>query len=579
MPQAKTVRQQLSRPSVIAVSALFSLWTYFGLAIMRTGSTFGYLQDALHVGLSVIALLGAWVAFALLTCLAFRLLDALGKPANAKPEAPSWRTSTLVFLVILLCWVPYLLVCFPGYINFDYFNQLNQFVGARQLNNHHPVAMTFFLGAIYEAGHLVGGASGGLFLTVVLQALCLDGLFCWLHRSLCRMGVRRGARVAVVLFCALCPVFPLYACVLVKDTFSAIVVGLFAVQVAGRAWYDRQGADTPRMVSLPAITAVGMLCSLTRANCVYLVLGVLLVCLFCLGRTRRLATLACMATVAAFYLGWTNVLLPAAGVTPSDTALVISIPLQQTGAFARGAADEATPEEREAIEALLATDYDQVGELYTPNIVDPLQSAARAQADDRVKLKAYLKVWVSQGLRRPDIYVDALLHANVGYWFPGIPFHQLQDLDYMQNTPASHLEAMRPLGYAFSGDLSDMSTAVAPFQEQRDALEGAFAMLAGIPILGLVLQPAFYGWACLLVGLWGASRKRSSVPLFALAILLFLVECASPLAASLRYALPLVVLTPIIFGTALAPTAIRHPRHAGATRGTPARRRGHAGQR
>lgn len=560
--------RKLVHPGTVILSALLALWTYLGTAITRAGSAFSYLHDIQHILLSVLVLLGGWVAYDALLTLAFWLLDA-AVPARPKRAAHSKagtgtgeaagasisiRASLGVFLVILACWVPYLVVSFPGLINFDYFNQLNQFVGSRPLSNHHPVFMTFVLGALYEVGHLFGGASGGLFLTVLVQALCLDGLFCYLHRCLCRMGARRGVRIVVVAFCALCPIFPLYACILVKDTFSAITLGLFATQVALRAWYDRNddSLDLPRMATLPAIAAVGVLCSLTRANCVYLVLGVLFVCLFWLRRTGKLRLVVAMAVVAVAYVGWTNVLLPAAGVTPSDAALVISIPLQQTGAFARDAASQATDDERAAIEDLLVVSYDEVGQLYTPNIVDPLQGAARDQADDRDTLRAYLSAWAAQGLRRPDIYVDALLRANVGYWYPGIPFDSLQDVDYLQNTPISHYEWMKGLGYEFGGDLADMDTAVSPFDAGRSLVERQLVRLSGMPVLGLVLQPALYSWFCLIVGLWAASRKRAAAPLFALAILLFLVECVSPLAASMRYALPLVVLTPILLGTSLA---------------------------
>lgn len=540
------------RPSAAVLATLFALWTYLGLAITRTGSAFGYLLDVQHILLSVLVLLGAWLVILAVVTLSFRLLDHAAATDRGLSEPPRPLVSLAVFALILVCWMPYLIVCFPGYINFDYFNQLNQFVGSKPLSNHHPVFMTFLLGGLYELGHILGGARGGLYLTVLVQALCLDGLFCYLHRWLCRMGAKRSVRIVVVAICALCPILPLYACVLVKDTLSAVTVGLFALLIAGRAWCDHEDVKPPRTASLPVIVAVGMLCSLTRANCVYLVLGVLIACLFCLGHTRKAALLASMAAIVLAYMSWTNLLLPAAGVIPSDTALVIRIPLQQTGAFARDAADETTPEERAAIENLLGTPYEQVAELYTPNTVDPLQAAAHDNADSQEKLHAYMGAWISQGLKRPDVYLDALLHANVGYWYPAIPYEQLQDLDYTQNTPASHLEAMRPLGYEFSGSLSDMDSAVAPFTDERAFFQRQLVRVSSVPVVGLILQPAFYTWANLIVGIWSATRQRSNVPLLVLTVLLFLVECVSPLAASMRYALPLVVLLPVVLGTSLA---------------------------
>lgn len=559
-------KQRASRwhePAAVALAAVFSLWLYVGLAITRTGSLSGYVRDVPHALLSVVFVLASWVCLTLVVGLLLKLLDRLAGDGAARPKDASAALSAVVFAVILACWLPYLVASFPGLINFDYFNQLNQFVGARPLSNHHPVAMTFVFGALYEIGHHLGGATGGLYLTVWVQALCLDGLFAYAHHWLCRMDVRRGVRIATVAFCALCPIFPLYACVLVKDTLSATALGLFALQVAVRSWCDRTSSPTPRMASLPAVAAVGALTSLTRANCVYLVIGTLVVCLFCLRRTSRLRLVAAIAAIAACFFGWTNVLLPAAGVTPSDTALVISIPLQQTGAYAHYSPDDATDDERSAIEGLLGVSYDEVGDLYTPNIVDPLQTAARDGAGDRARLSAYLGAWAAQGLRHPGIYADALLKANVGYWYPHMAFEELQDLDYTQNTPASHLAWMQGLGYGFTGDLSDMGSADSPFVDARATMQQLLARLSGTPVLGLVLQPAFYTWFCLAVGVWSATRRRATAPLLTLVILLFLVECVSPLAASLRYALPLVVLAPLLFGASLARGSLApRPRHA-----------------
>lgn len=551
MTQLMTTLASLRKPVPIVLSAILALWTYLGLAVTRTGSAAGYLHDTPHILMSLGVIVVAWGGMLILVSILFWLLDRLSRGSGNTGTQPSKGLSLAVFAIVLVCWLPYLISCFPGLINFDYFNQLNQFVGARPLGNHHPVAMTFLFGVLYSIGHHFSGASGGLYLTVWVQALCLDGLFTYAHRWLCRMGVRRGVRVAVVIFCALCPLFPLYACVLVKDTLSATVLALFALQIAVRSWSEHNGSATPRMASLPAIAAVGSLATLTRANCVYLIAGTMFACLFTLKRTSKPRLLASLAIIVALYVGWTNVLLPAGEVIPSDTALVMSIPLEQTGAYALYSPDDATEEERSAIERLLGVDYEEVGNLYVPNIVDPLQAAARSGAEDHDRLLAYLRAWAAQGLRHPGIYLDAFLKANVGYWYPHIPFDQLQDLDYTQNTPASHLAWMRGLGYGFTGVLSDMDMAFSPFERGRATLQQLLKMLCDAPILGLVLQPAFYSWSCLTVGVWSAARHRSSSPLLVLLVLLFLTECVSPLAASLRYALPLVVLLPLLLGVSL----------------------------
>ncbi len=543
----------------VALSLVLTLFLYVGMAVSRTGTLFGYLTSPVRIALSIVGCLAAWAALALLCSLVFRGLDALahrqslGAHAQATPvQAPSRWLTVLVFALILACWAPFMVLSFPASINFDYFNQLSQFVGDRPLSNHHPVLTTWIFGLLYQLGHAVAGARGGLFLTVFVQAVALDALFSCAHRWMCRMGAKRGARIVLVAFAALCPVLSLYSHILTKDVFSAVTLGFFALQLVVRAWVDQSvrgssehGAEMPKFASLPAIGAVGVLCSLTRGNCVYVVLVGLLAFACVAHKGTHARVLLTAALVAAAYLGWNNALVPAVGAQPSDAALVLSVPLQQTAAYARDAGD-ATPEERASIQAILDVDYSQLGALYDPTVVDPVKTHVKG-LDDASLRAAYLTAWRNQGMRHPVVYVDTFLRGNVGYWYPFMAGGSVQDLDYFQNTAEMHYQWMQGLGYPFSGILSDLGTTGSLHEAARVQLGAHVVWLAGIPLAGLLFQPAFYAWACLVLGAWMLSRRSHAWPVFAMSFVVWAVCCVSPLNASLRYALPLVVLVPIMW--------------------------------
>jgi hypothetical protein len=553
----------------VVLALLLTLFLYVGMAVVRTGTSFGYFTSPARIALSLVACLAAWAALVLLCSLAFRGLDALalrrkvGSHAQAGPtREPSRWLTVLVFVIILACWAPFIVLSFPASINFDYFNQLSQFVGDRPLSNHHPVLTTWVFGLLYQLGHAVAGARGGLFLTVAVQALALDALFSCVHRWMCRMGARRGARIALVAFAALCPVLSFYSHVLTKDVFSAVTLGFFALQLVARAWADQGAPDSgerelkmPKFAALPAVGAVGVLCSLTRGNCVYVVLVGLLAFACVARRGTHLRVLLTAALVAAAYLGWNNALVPAVGARPSDSALVLSIPLQQTAAYARDAGD-ATPKERSAIQAILDVDYDQLGGLYDPAIVDPVKTHVKG-LDDAGLRAAYLAAWRDQGLRHPAVYLDTFLRANVGYWYPLMSGAGIQDLDYFPNTAEMHYLWMQGLGYPFSGILSNLGTAGSVFEAERTQLGQRVVWLAGLPFAGLLFQPAFYAWACLVLGAWMVSRRSHAWPVFAMSFVLWAVCCVSPLNASLRYALPLVVLFPVMWASVAGGNACR----------------------
>lgn len=532
------------RPSSVVLGLVYALWCYVGRAIVVTGSCTGYLHDGRHVLLSIAFLVTAWVLLSLVCGILLAALDALANLPRDEGAGASPRHFLGTFAVLLGCWLPYVVISLPGAINFDYFNQLSQFFGDRPLTNHHPVLTTMVFGWLYELGHVLGGARVALVLTVAVQVVCLAAALAYAQLWFRRMGVPRVARILALVFEALCPIYPLFARVLVKDTFSAVTVVLFATLLGARLWQEGRGEGPTKSTSAPYLALCGILCSLTRANCVYLVAAGLVISLPYARRSSRRGLALSLAAVVVAYGAWTSLLLPALGVRPTDKALALTVPLQQTAAYQRYAPEDVADSEREAIQGVLKVDYDQVGSLYDPATVDPIQS--QTNADDPMRLSAYLDAWRAQGLRHPGIYLDAFLRGNVGYWYPLMPYDSIQDLDYSQNTVEYHYQWMKGIGYAFSGQLSDLANVHTGFESARAALGELTRVFAGMPVLGLLDQPAFYSWVCLLLGVWLLTRRGRALPVFVMAGMVFLVECASPLHASMRYALPMVALLPVL---------------------------------
>lgn len=532
------------RPSSVVLGLVYALWCYVGRAIVVTGSCTGYLHDGRHVLLSIAFLVTAWVLLSLVCGILLAALDALANLPRDEGAGASPRHFLGTFAVLLVCWLPYVVISLPGAINFDYFNQLSQFFGDRPLTNHHPVLTTMVFGWLYELGHALGGARVALVLTVAVQVVCLAAALAYVQLWFRRMGVPRVARILALVFEALCPIYPLFARVLVKDTLSAVTVVLFATLLGARLWQEGRGEGPTKSTSAPSLALCGILCSLTRANCVYLVAAGLVIALPYARRSSRRGLALSLAAVVVAYGAWTSLLLPALGVRPTDKALALTVPLQQTAAYQRYAPEDVADSEREAIQGVLKVNYDQVGSLYDPATVDPIQS--QTDADDPMRLSAYLDAWRAQGLRHPGIYLDAFLRGNVGYWYPLMPYDSIQDLDYSQNTVEYHYQWMKGIGYVFSGQLSDLANVHTGFESARAALGELTRVFAGMPVLGLLDQPAFYSWVCLLLGVWLLTRRGRALPVFVMAGMVFLVECASPLHASMRYALPMVALLPVL---------------------------------
>ena len=113
------------------------------------------------------------------------------------------KASVLAFIVLLVCWTPALIAGFPGYFTYDsglgWLEQWGQYLTG-ELNSHHPVLHTLFVGLLISAGQsLFGSFNTGVLLAVLFafpiacirdetcRIFCVRGLSCFKsHRSAVR---------------------------------------------------------------------------------------------------------------------------------------------------------------------------------------------------------------------------------------------------------------------------------------------------------------------------------------------------------------------------------------------------------
>lgn len=135
------------------------------------------------------------------------------------------------FLLVFLLWSPWLIACAPGSNSTDTLAQLSQFLGHRAYSNHHPVFVSFVFGAVYYLGMFVDGNQGGHMALFTFQVVLMAFIVALAARWMTRAEIRLGVVSCITLFIALCPVFPMFAQWLVKNTLAAGVMYLFAVQL------------------------------------------------------------------------------------------------------------------------------------------------------------------------------------------------------------------------------------------------------------------------------------------------------------------------------------------------------------
>ena len=88
---------------------------------------------------------GIWLVAYMVLSILFTLLD-LGKETDTQQKRVfSWRVFAVFLAVCLLCWMPYYLLNFPGWVSNDSVWQLEQICGMKPYSNHHPFFHTMLI--------------------------------------------------------------------------------------------------------------------------------------------------------------------------------------------------------------------------------------------------------------------------------------------------------------------------------------------------------------------------------------------------------------------------------------------------
>ena len=187
---------------------------------------------------------------------------------------------------------------------------------------------------------------------------------------------------------------------------------------------------------------------------------------------------------------------------------------------------------QEQIDLLNRTvDYDSIADYYQPELSDPVKALIQYGHPEYLEAHkgAYLQLWIQLGLRYPLDYWNAFVDQTRGYWYPGEPGLTVN-------------ESISPNDVGLTGQSVLSGTPAWKVVEILNKLYTIF------PLYGLLYSIGAFTWAAVF---WCANcalngRKRNFllfIPFFALILTLCL---ATPVAADLRYAYPLILSMPLL---------------------------------
>lgn len=453
----------------------------------------------------------------------------------AREEEVMWFRLAKISMII--GWTPFILAFLPGSIPADGFRQLDVFLGAMPLDNHHPWVLTMIMGGLLTLGKTIWCYNFGVFLIVIVFTSVEIWCYSAVVRYLYRWKAPKWILFGTVLLFAFVPIFGSYAQAVIKDgLYTAVITLYFAVYIDICHSFSKRKAVY--------LFLLGISVCLTRNNGIHLVLPSLILLFFFLVKGARKYAFIVAVCVFACYLGVEKGAAPALGVAPGSRCEMLSVPFQQTARYLREYPDDVTASEKKAINRIL--DYDVLAEKYNPELSDPVKITFRFRDDDNdPKLDGYMndyfKAWFAMFRRHPGVYIQATLNNIYSY---NDPFHMGRG---QQGVYRFYIDKL----YQKKAGI-DVSYVGPKKIQYIFRLYDELWMRA--PGLGLILSAGTYTWlTLLLMGYLLVKKQWKKLLIFAIPVLNILICLVSPVNGMIRYMWPVMTIMPMLFWWILQP--------------------------
>lgn len=439
-----------------------------------------------------------------------------------------------VFGILLIVWIPWAVLCFPGNILYDAGTSIAWFLNLNRSNVNNPWFQNLLMGVFYRIGDLTGIPPLGVYLyccgQMVLEAWILSRLIPYLAE---RAGAGKGAYFLIPLY-GLLPVFPIYAVMMGKDSNFGVAL-LAAVYLLIRAATEREAFwSRPRnywiLAALPAV--LGLL----RNHGGWIPLAVFAVLV--LKAKKKAGILP--AAVSALAVVSAAVLIPAAaGIPAGEMKEEMSIPLQSTACYAMAHPEEVTEEEWNVITK--AVDREILLGAYNPMIADPVKDRSVFTAETRGE---FLRMWLGLLRKHPGTILRG--------WWDSVHL-------YFSLTECSPVKSHVFFGVNMEPELQEQLRLYS-WEGGNYIAKGAWHVSMMVPGIRVLQRIGLYSW--LTLGMTAAAlcfRKIRKYLPCCLLLLMVLGACLlSPVNGYYRYAFSMILSVPAVLAAVLG--AVRRHR-------------------
>ena len=413
-----------------------------------------YIYSKLRLGVVGINIIGISIIFyILIESIEICILTKLTKKNISinNYDFSFWR----YFLLLFACWLPYIIILYPGTINHDFINQLNEFFGhgswvrddypigwylvARNpfsITNQHNFFVTLFYGFNFKMGLTVFHSGAvGMFISTLVQVILMIGVLTYGLLTFYRLGMSQKVLNFFAAFMAFFPMLPIICVFLTKNNLYTPFI-LLSMLLVANALNNKRLFKSKKWWLMFIISMMGQLMTEKYAIYVIAVVGIIVILTQLRVKIMREISLTMIGTVITFVL-IQSLLFNVLRVPNGDPIEGQAVMIQSTALYVKEFPKDMTKNQYNTINKAFVVK--NLPKLYNPGISDPVKSSGgkkiglekngtfnqhlnnkwvegyRYRSVTKKEYDEYKKVWLKLALKHPEVVFVAFMNQSYKY--------------------------------------------------------------------------------------------------------------------------------------------------------------------
>lgn len=546
-----------------------------------------YIYSKLRLGVVGINIIGISMIFYLLieSIEIFLLTKSMTKNISINNYIFSfWK----YFFFLFVCWLPYIIILYPGTINHDFINQLNEFFGHGSwvrddypigwylirenpfsITNQHNFFVTLFYGFNFKVGLTVFHSVGaGMFINTLVQIILMISVLTYSLLTFYRLGMSKKILNFFADFMAFFPMLPVICVFLTKNNLYTPFI-LLSILLVANALNDKQLFKNKKWWLFFIVSMMGQLMTEKYAIYIVFVVGIIIMITQLKVRIARELSLTMIGSVITFVV-IQSLLFNILKVPNGDPIEGQAVMIQSTALYVKEFPKDITKDRYNTINKAFAVK--NLPKLYSPGISDPVKSSGgkkiglekngtfnqhlnkqwvegyKYRSVTKKEYDDYKKVWLKLALRHPEIVFIAFMNQSYRYL----------DIVSTQGTATSGWSApydsinvaQFPIELIINKKLTIINY-TNYFVKTRAAIVTIYNILCKIPPFSLLLNGNIFIFVTILIFLVLIAAKMYEKSMLIFSFLLQVpIFMLSPVNGSQRYMYPFFFATIIMIGLA-----------------------------